>query len=108
MERAMRIELTLPAWKAGVLPLNYARVLTPLKSACPAFSIIIVVGGISFAIHEYFYLSLSCSLKKASVLPLNYSRVIDRCRIRLRLSMIKIPVQASPDNRLRFLNSRFV
>ena len=25
-ERAMRIELTLPAWKAGVLPLNYARV----------------------------------------------------------------------------------
>jgi hypothetical protein len=25
MERAMRIELTLPAWKAGVLPLNYAR-----------------------------------------------------------------------------------
>ena len=25
MERMMRIELTLPAWKAGVLPLNYIR-----------------------------------------------------------------------------------
>ncbi len=25
MERAMRIELTLVAWKATVLPLNYAR-----------------------------------------------------------------------------------
>ncbi len=25
MERAMGIEPTLPAWKAGVLPLNYAR-----------------------------------------------------------------------------------
>ena len=27
MERMMRIELTLPAWKAGVLPLNYIRVM---------------------------------------------------------------------------------
>ena len=25
LERMMRIELTLPAWKAGVLPLNYIR-----------------------------------------------------------------------------------
>ena len=25
MERVMRIELTRPAWKAGVLPLNYTR-----------------------------------------------------------------------------------
>ena len=26
VERMMRIELTLPAWKAGVLPLNYIRI----------------------------------------------------------------------------------
>lgn len=26
LERVMRIELTQPAWKAGVLPLNYTRV----------------------------------------------------------------------------------
>ena len=32
LERAMRIELTLPAWKAGVLPLNYARVSIVLSS----------------------------------------------------------------------------
>lgn len=25
MERVMRIELTLPAWKAGALPLSYTR-----------------------------------------------------------------------------------
>ena len=25
MERVMRIELTQPAWKAGILPLNYTR-----------------------------------------------------------------------------------
>ena len=27
VERMMRIELTLPAWKAGVLPLNYIRTM---------------------------------------------------------------------------------
>ena len=26
VERVMRIELTRPAWKAGVLPLNYTRI----------------------------------------------------------------------------------
>ena len=26
MERVMRIELTLPAWKAGALPLSYTRI----------------------------------------------------------------------------------
>ena len=29
MERAMGIEPTYPAWKAGVLPLNYARMAAP-------------------------------------------------------------------------------
>ena len=29
LERMMRIELTLPAWKAGVLPLNYIRKKCP-------------------------------------------------------------------------------
>ena len=28
LERVMGIEPTLPAWKAGILPLNYTRVLT--------------------------------------------------------------------------------
>ena len=27
-KRVMRIELTYPAWKAGVLPLNYTRVIS--------------------------------------------------------------------------------
>ena len=31
MERAMGIEPTYPAWKAGVLPLNYARMAAPLE-----------------------------------------------------------------------------
>ena len=26
LERVMRIELTQPAWKAGILPLNYTRI----------------------------------------------------------------------------------
>ena len=29
MERVMGIEPTYPAWKAGVLPLNYTRMLNP-------------------------------------------------------------------------------
>jgi hypothetical protein len=33
MERAMRIELTWPAWKAGALPLSYARIQIPLWSS---------------------------------------------------------------------------
>ena len=28
IKRVMRIELTYPAWKAGVLPLNYTRVIS--------------------------------------------------------------------------------
>ena len=31
MERMMRIELTLSAWKAEVLPLNYIRIMVLLK-----------------------------------------------------------------------------
>ena len=31
MERVMGIEPTYPAWKAGVLPLNYTRASVPLK-----------------------------------------------------------------------------
>ena len=46
LERVMGIEPTLPAWKAGILPLNYTRsfphnVLTPTtapKQALPAYS----------------------------------------------------------------------
>jgi hypothetical protein len=30
LERAMGIEPTYPAWKAGVLPLNYARMAVPI------------------------------------------------------------------------------
>ena len=32
MERVMGIEPTRPAWKAGVLPLNYTRVTRPPKA----------------------------------------------------------------------------
>ena len=31
LERAMGIEPTYPAWKAGVLPLNYARMAVPIN-----------------------------------------------------------------------------
>ena len=33
MERVMGIEPTRPAWKAGILPLNYTRMVLPLTSA---------------------------------------------------------------------------
>ena len=32
IERVMRIELTYPAWKAGVLPLNYTRIISDTSS----------------------------------------------------------------------------
>ena len=31
MERVMGIEPTRPAWKAGILPLNYTRILAPVQ-----------------------------------------------------------------------------
>ena len=33
LERVMGIEPTRPAWKAGILPLNYTRMVLPLTSA---------------------------------------------------------------------------
>ncbi len=33
VERVMGIEPTRPAWKAGILPLNYTRMATPQRSA---------------------------------------------------------------------------
>ena len=33
VERVMGIEPTRPAWKAGILPLNYTRMVLPLTSA---------------------------------------------------------------------------
>ena len=37
IERVMRIELTYPAWKAGVLPLNYTRIISDTSSIISQF-----------------------------------------------------------------------
>ena len=37
MERVMGIEPTRPAWKAGILPLNYTRKYDPFQTARPLY-----------------------------------------------------------------------
>ena len=69
LERAMRIELTLPAWKAGVLPLNYARVIL-LNQLAPLFLKTFGRRG------PVYHKNIQKKGEKASVLPLNYSRIL--------------------------------
>ena len=45
IERVMRIELTYPAWKAGVLPLNYTRVISDTSG---------ILSYISFKCKNFF------------------------------------------------------
>ena len=48
MERAMGIEPTTSAWKAGVLPLNYARIFLPAAARLTAGAPNFVVGAAGF------------------------------------------------------------
>ena len=51
MERVMGIEPTRPAWKAGILPLNYTRILlvtrTRIELASPAWQ----AGALTIVLH---------------------------------------------------------
>ena len=61
--RVARIELASPTWKAGILPLNYTRIIYILMNA-------LCINGIS----KNIVAKLLVFREKTLILPLNYSR----------------------------------
>ena len=71
LERVMGIEPTRPAWKAGVLPLNYTRILS-----CALFSLNIISLVFGFVKHLFYhflsfiFITLHISTKKQQQISL--------------------------------------
>ena len=66
VERVMGIEPTRPAWKAGILPLNYTRMVLPLTSANGYYHIF---AGLSMVFEKFNSIQISIRLKTGFPFP---------------------------------------